>query len=257
MAVLTGEEIIKRVELGDIEIDGFDHKMVNPNSYNLTLGDELLEFGDIRNCPTSWPTPWESGRDVDPEMKVAYAFGSDPALYGGGGADRAENSNFVQFAPIGAGNGLVFKQIVFPYVKPYMVPTHKRKIGMFDPVTRKQEATLTGWFLTPQTLYLGCNKERIHSKKFIPIIDGRSGTGRLGIFVHATAGFGDLGFNGTFTLEIVTTNPTLLCPGMPICQVYFHTPEGSTGIQYEGRYQGQTGPRPSTLWKSFDAAGAK
>jgi len=39
--VLTGLEIIKQVEFGNIGISDFDKKRVNPNSYNLRLHNEL------------------------------------------------------------------------------------------------------------------------------------------------------------------------------------------------------------------------
>ena len=44
--MLTGEEIIKEVENGNIVIDPFDKNNINPNSYNLTLSDELIVYTD-------------------------------------------------------------------------------------------------------------------------------------------------------------------------------------------------------------------
>lgn len=40
--MLTGEGIIKRVKDGSIVIKPFDESNINPNSYNITLADELL-----------------------------------------------------------------------------------------------------------------------------------------------------------------------------------------------------------------------
>jgi dCTP deaminase len=50
-----------------------------------------------------------------------------------------------------------------------------------------------------------------------------SSIGRLGLVVHATAGFVDPGFKGTLTLEIANFNsvPIVLRPGLPICQLSF------------------------------------
>ena len=42
--MLSGEEIIEAVNCGDIVIKPFNEKNVNPNSYNLTLGDELIVY---------------------------------------------------------------------------------------------------------------------------------------------------------------------------------------------------------------------
>jgi dCTP deaminase len=54
-------------------------------------------------------------------------------------------------------------------------------------------------------------------------IEGKSSLGRLGLIVHATAGFVDPGFEGTLTLEItnLTRVPIILWPGKPIAQLSF------------------------------------
>ena len=56
-------------------------------------------------------------------------------------------------------------------------------------------------------------------------IEGKSSIGRLGLVVHATAGFVDPGFRGTLTLEIANFNsvPIVLRPGLAICQLSFMT----------------------------------
>jgi dCTP deaminase len=72
-------------------------------------------------------------------------------------------------------------------------------------------------------------------------IEGKSSLGRLGLIVHATAGFCDPGFEGTLTLERV---PIRLYPDLPIAQLSFMTldrpaekPYGSPGLG--SHYQGQ------------------
>jgi dCTP deaminase len=54
-------------------------------------------------------------------------------------------------------------------------------------------------------------------------IEGKSSLGRLGLIVHATAGFVDPGFRGQLTLEItnLTRVPIILWPGKPIAQLSF------------------------------------
>jgi deoxycytidine triphosphate deaminase len=61
------------------------------------------------------------------------------------------------------------------------------------------------------------------SESFIPTHN--SSLGRLGLIVHATAGFVDPGFKGTLTLEItnLTRVPIILWPGKPIAQLSFMT----------------------------------
>lgn len=48
MSMLTGPEILRQMELKNIVIDPFDPKLLNPNSVNLRMGDELLTY-DINN----------------------------------------------------------------------------------------------------------------------------------------------------------------------------------------------------------------
>ena len=54
-------------------------------------------------------------------------------------------------------------------------------------------------------------------------VEGKSSIGRLGLIVHATAGFVDPGFKGTLTLEItnLTRVPIKLWAGKPIAQLSF------------------------------------
>lgn len=102
-----------------------------------------------------------------------------------------------------------------------------------------------GYILFPNTLYLASTKETISSDKYISAIDGRSSIGRLGIQVHLTAGFGDIGFNGTYTLEITVVQPVRIYPDYEIAQVYFEKPEGKIDFLYKGRYQNQSEPTES------------
>jgi dCTP deaminase len=77
-------------------------------------------------------------------------------------------------------------------------------------------------------------------------IEGKSSLGRLGLIVHATAGFCDPGWQGTLTLELnnLTRVPIKLYPGLPIAQLSFMTldrpalrPYGSPELG--SHYQGQ------------------
>lgn len=103
-----------------------------------------------------------------------------------------------------------------------------------------------GYCLQPGLLYLGSTVERTYSPKHVPRIDGRSSVGRLGISVHVTAGFGDVGFNGTWTLEITCVEPVVVYPGMRIAQVSF-SPVIGDFVPYRGKYQGQIGATASRM----------
>ena len=50
------------------------------------------------------------------------------------------------------------------------------------------------------------------------MLEGRSSTGRLGLFIHVTAGFGDVGFAGYWTLEIFCVQPIRIYPNVEVCQ---------------------------------------
>ena len=84
----------------------------------------------------------------------------------------------------------------------------------------------TGYQLKPNELYLGRTLEYTNTKKYVPMIEGRSSIGRLGIFIHITAGFGDVGFAGYWTLEIFCIKPIIIYPNVEIAQLYYHTIDG-------------------------------
>jgi dCTP deaminase len=106
-----------------------------------------------------------------------------------------------------------------------------------------------GILLLPGELYLMATAETTSTYKHVPIIEGRSSIGRLGVNIHATAGFGDIGFSGTWTLEVSVVRPVRIYAGMRFCQVYF-TKCNSTDPQswYDGKYLGQIKPRASKIW---------
>ncbi len=77
-------------------------------------------------------------------------------------------------------------------------------------------------------------------------IEGKSSLGRLGLIVHATAGFCDPGWKGTLTLELnnLTRVPIKLYPGLPIAQLSFMTLDAPALRPYGhaelgSHYQGQ------------------
>ena len=95
-----------------------------------------------------------------------------------------------------------------------------------------------GLVLQPNILYLGSTNEYTETYNLVPKIDGRSSIGRLGISVHVTAGFGDIGFKGKWTLEIFVIQPVIIYPDMEICQISYYIPYGDI-TNYDGRYQNQ------------------
>lgn len=96
-----------------------------------------------------------------------------------------------------------------------------------------------GLILQPGVLYIGRTVERTWTDKYIPMINGRSSGGRLGISIHICAGFGDIGFDGTWTLEITCVEPVRIYPNSEIAQVCFFKPYGKVKDLYRGRYYQQ------------------
>lgn len=108
-----------------------------------------------------------------------------------------------------------------------------------------------GYLLEPGVLYLGRTLEFTETHNLVPMLEGRSSIGRLGMFVHITAGFGDVGFKGFWTLEIQVIHPLKIYSGVEICQIFYHTIEGDIREYSSGKYQGNQGVQPSLLYKDF------
>jgi dCTP deaminase len=103
-------------------------------------------------------------------------------------------------------------------------------IDLADPPTNLTEhveiADDEGFVIHPGEFVLGRTEEFVElPDDLVARIEGKSSLGRLGLIVHATAGFVDPGFRGTLTLEItnLTRVPIKLWAGKPIAQLSFMT----------------------------------
>lgn len=127
-----------------------------------------------------------------------------------------------------------------------------------DP-SREVEISEKGFIIHPNEFLLGSTVERFK----IPLdlagkIEGRSSLGRLGLIIHATAGYIDPGFCGDITFEIsnISRTPIKIYAGMRIAQICFLKMSGPVGRPYGSKelgskYQGQKGPTSSRAWKEF------
>jgi dCTP deaminase len=171
--ILSGHEI--RRQLGtNIVIDPYDEANLNPNSYNMTLHNELMTY----------------------------------------------------------------EEVVLDMRKPNRV--------------RRIEIPPEGLVLSPNQLYLGRTVERTETHNHVPMIEGRSSVGRLGLFVHVTAGFGDIGFCGYWTLEMFAVQPIRIYAGVPICQIFYHGISGSFTEYASDKYQHNHDIQPSLLFKELN-----
>lgn len=171
--ILSGHEIRQRLG-SDIVIDPFDATHLNPNSYNLTLHDEIMTY----------------------------------------------------------------EEVVLDMRKPNRV--------------RRMRIPEEGLVLSPNQLYLGRTVERTETHNLVPMIEGRSSVGRLGLFVHVTAGFGDVGFCGYWTLEMFAAQPVRIFAHVPICQIFYHQILGRIDEYRSDKYQNNRDIQPSLLFKELD-----
>jgi dCTP deaminase len=171
--ILSGKQIQERL-YKSIIIEPFNEKQLNPNSYNLSLHNELL----------------------------------------------------------------VYKDRILDMKKQHQV--------------KKLEISTDGLVLEPGRLYLGRTVEYTKTDTCVPMLEGRSSIGRLGIFIHITAGFGDVGFAGYWTLEISCIQPVRIYPFVQICQIFYHTIEGDYTTYISNKYQNNRGIQPSMLYKDFE-----
>jgi dCTP deaminase len=170
--ILSGQEIEKHLG-GNIVIEPYDKAKLNPNSYNLSLHNELV----------------------------------------------------------------VYEEVVLDMRK----PSRMRRIVIPE----------EGLVLAPNQLYLGRTVERTETHEFVPMIEGRSSVGRLGLFVHITAGFGDAGFKGYWTLEMFAVQPIRIYPWVSICQIFYHEVKGDITEYASAKYQNNRDIQPSLLYREL------
>lgn len=114
-----------------------------------------------------------------------------------------------------------------------------------------------GFLLQPGQFYLGVTEEYTETHKHVPFIECKSSIARLSLFIHHSAGKGDVGFCNHWTLEISCIKPVKIYPGMPIAQlIYFTIGEEGVEIPYNqkqsAKYTQRTNkPVESMMWKNF------
>lgn len=160
------------------------------------------------------------------------------------------------------GNGIVIEPFNELQLGPnsYNLRLHNELLVYEDEVLdmKKQHAVRKimipqeGLLLEPHKLYLGRTLEYTKTDNYVPMLEGRSSIGRLGMFIHVTAGFGDVGFNGYWTLEIFCVQPIRVYPGVELCQIFYHTIEGDFNRYASNKYQNNQGIQPSLLYKDFE-----
>jgi dCTP deaminase len=170
--ILTGYEIMKRLESGKLDIQPYNPDNVNPNSYDLTLGSKLLTYNNL----------------------------------------------------------------ILDSKHPH--------------ITSELEIPASGYILRPGELYIGSVNEFIRLEDTVGVLYGKSSLGRLGLFIHVTAGFIDSGYRGNLTLELAVVKPLKVYPNMKIGQIAFHEELGDS-MPYAGKYLGDKNPQASKSHQDF------
>ena len=226
---LTGPEILRRMHTPnmsnpehkpDIIIEPFDEKCLGSNSYDLHLGNQLKIY------------------------KHTLPYGMRPAIEYKRGQKYSMRDWFTDY-----GAYLDF------YRHPEKYDPRNPKY-LLDPCDEKLHETQDleipsgGLILSPDVGYLRHTMEYTETYNLFPYIDGKSSVGRNFILNHHTAGRGDDGFCGQWTLEIRVLYPTVVYPNMRIGQIYYEQFIGDRIPYNENRashYNGQMGPTPAAI----------
>jgi dCTP deaminase len=100
-----------------------------------------------------------------------------------------------------------------------------------------------GHVLKPGELYLASTVEYTESHEHLPILNGKSSLGRLGLSIHVTAGTGDVGFRGHWTLELHVVKPLRIYAGMAVGQLLWFTASGPPEVPYDLKPSAKYGGR--------------
>ncbi len=208
--ILSGPAIHAAQLAGDIRITPFDPNLLNPASYDLTLGDELCVYTQARAHESDYP--------------------------------QMVSSLITLPAPP---RGLDSKRELLSF-RTRIDPTRGLMVGEHG--------------VRPRVLLLH-TRESVFARRHAWVVDGKSSLGRLGLAIHVTAGYGDPGFNGQVTLEVVALGePVRVYPGMRIAQVRFMPIVDEYGrnervpdYRDQGHYVGGAarGPVPSRSYLQF------
>lgn len=128
--------------------------------------------------------------------------------------------------------------------------------------THEYKIPKEGLIIKPGVLYIGATIEVAGSSELIPMYEGRSSMARLGIQSHLAAGFGDIGFESNWTLEIVVVHPVVVYAKQRIGQVFFYTVNKDAlqemkdnNLLYDSKYSKQEKAQESKSYLDFDDNG--
>ena len=116
---------------------------------------------------------------------------------------------------------------------------------------RRLEIPRDGLTLQPNLLYLGRTVEHTETHGVVPLIQGRSSLGRLGLFINPGGSLGDVGYCGTWTLEMHCVQPVRIYPHMRVCQIFYQQLLGECDEYSSDKYQHSRDVQPSLMYREF------
>lgn len=119
--------------------------------------------------------------------------------------------------------------------------------------TKKINIPTEGLVIQPGKLYLGRTMEYTETLNYVPALEGRSSIGRLGVSIHVSSPYGNVGFKGYWTLEIYCIQPIRIYSGINICQIFYHSIVGDYEEYSSDKYQDNSGIQASLLYKDFQS----
>lgn len=141
----------------------------------------------------------------------------------------------------------------------WLIDGGSERIDFLGPLdTRAQRDTIDvpipegGIVLEPGELYLASTIEHTESREHVPMLNGRSSLGRLGLSIHVTAGTGDRGFRGCWTMELFVIKRLRIYAGDPVGQLLWFTTESEPLVSYDRKPSAKYNdagalPQPSKL----------
>lgn len=227
---LTGPEILRRMQIKnpnnpggrpDIIIEPFNIACLGSNSYDLHLGDTLRVYAQT----------------IPVGMRPAIKY--DPMRHDYSMRDWFYHTRKYR------------EYLAHPEQYDFRNPMY-----LLNPCDEKSHRIIdikipeTGLILSPSVGYLGATLEYTETRNLFPYIDGKSSVGRNFILNHHTAGRGDDGFCGEWTLEIRVLYPTVVFPNMRIGQIYYEEFKGARKPYDKNpasHYNGQRGPTAAAI----------
>ena len=147
-----------------------------------------------------------------------------------------------------------------PVMKVYKRTDEKGEAKCLDvrQKTETEDVTIPeeGFVLMPGVLYLASTVEYTETHKHIPILNGKSSLGRLGLSIHVTAGTGDVGFCNHWTMEFFVIEPLRIYPNIPIGQLLYFHPSSKPLVPYGKKNNAkyivrEAAPQASLMHKNF------